>query len=179
MQELSVRELQTADIELIIKYWLDSPPAFLISMGVDLKKLPSMEEFNLMLSGQLKESYEEKKSYCIIWLRNNEPIGHSNVNKINYRKDAYMHLHLWNSENRMKGLGLELVKMTLPCFFNNLCLQTVYCEPYALNPAPNRILRKLGFKFIKEHVTIPGAINFEQPVNLYALNKEELTFISS
>jgi hypothetical protein len=45
----------------------------------------------------------------------------------------------------------------------------LYCEPYALNPAPNKTLEKLGFKFLKTYTTIPGWINFEQEVNLWEL----------
>lgn len=59
--------------------------------------------------------------------------------------------------------------MTLPYFFNKLQLKRLYCEPYALNPAPNKTLEKVGFTFVKEHLTIPGSLNFEQPAKLWEL----------
>jgi len=40
---LSAREIQRDDIELIAQYWLSPDSAFLISMGVDLNKLPSVD----------------------------------------------------------------------------------------------------------------------------------------
>ena len=109
----------------------------------------------------------------MIWQMDNEPIGHCNVNKIKFGEEAYMHLHLWNSDGRKKGMGAELVKMSLPYFFEKLELKKIYSEPYALNPAPNKTLVKAGFTFVKEYITTPGFLNFEQPVNLWELTYEQ------
>ena len=170
---LSVREIQKSDMEPITQYWLSADPAFLTGMGVDLNKMPSKEEWITMLSEQLTLSYPEKKSYCMIWQVDNKAIGHCNVNKIKFGEEAYMHLHLWNSDGRKKGMGTELVKMSLPYFFETLGLKKIYSEPYALNPAPNKTLKKAGFTFVKEYITIPGFLNFEQPVNLWELTYEQ------
>ncbi|MBL0054622.1 MAG: GNAT family N-acetyltransferase [Chitinophagaceae bacterium] len=170
---LSVRELSAGDIPLLTDYWLNSNPGFLSGMGVDLSKMPSRSDWHSMLEEQLHQSYAEKKSYCLIWLVNGEPVGHSNVNKIIFGQEAYMHLHLWTPDARQKGHGLNFVKMGIPLFFKNLELKTLYCEPYALNPAPNRILEKAGFQFLRTYTTIPGWLNFEQPVKLWSLSREE------
>ncbi len=170
---LSVREIQQSDIEPITQYWMSAAPAFLTGMGVDLSKMPSKEEWITMLSEQLAQSYPEKKSYCIIWQIDNKPIGHCNVNKIKFGEEAYMHLHMWNSDGRKKGMGTELVKMCLPYFFGNLKLKKIFSEPYALNPAPNKALEKAGFAFVKEYITIPGFLNFEQPVKLWEFTYEQ------
>ncbi|HEV8273791.1 MAG TPA: GNAT family protein, partial [Chitinophagaceae bacterium] len=142
-------------------------------MGVDLSKMPTREGWKEMLNEQLSQAYEEKKSYCIIWLLNDEPVGHSNVNRIIFGEEAYMHLHIWKPGNRTKGMGLQFVKMTLPFFFQNMKLKKICCEPFALNPAPNKTMEKLGFEFIKEYITIPGFINFEQPVKHWELTYEK------
>lgn len=170
--ELSVREIRQEDVARIIRYWMDSDRAHMEGMGVDLSKLPSEEEWTAMLSAQLTQSYEEKKSYCIIWQVDGEPVGHSNVNRIIFGEEAYMHLHLWHTGVRKRGMGTALVKMTMPYFFKNLKLKKLYCEPYALNPSPNKTLEKVGFELVKEYVTVPGAICFEQPVKLWELSYE-------
>jgi RimJ/RimL family protein N-acetyltransferase len=167
---LSVREIQQQDIDLLVRYWLQSDGAFLTAMGVDLTKIPSEENLRVMLSQQLDQRNQEKQSYCIIWEIDGEPCGHSNINRIIFGEEAYMHLHLWNAVSRQKGSGLALVKMTLPYYFENFHLKMLYCEPYALNPAPNKTLPKAGFRFVKEYVTIPGYLNFEQPVKRWELS---------
>ncbi|WP_162427457.1 GNAT family N-acetyltransferase [Pontibacter pudoricolor] len=173
MQHLSVRELQTEDIPLIADYWLTSEPDFLVGMGVDLAKVPSREELTAMLTYQLSLPVNQRMSYALIWLEDDKPVGHSNVNKIEFGESAYMHLHLWQPALRQKGAGTELVKQSLPYYFDKLQLKTLYCEPYALNPAPNKTLAKAGFEFVKQHTTIPGTINFEQEVNLWQLTREK------
>jgi RimJ/RimL family protein N-acetyltransferase len=173
MVELSVREIRHNDIEPLSDYWFKSDPEFLVSMGVDLSKMPTRDEWKQMLTEQISQSYKEKKSYCIIWLVNDEPIGHSNVNRIIFGEEAYMHLHIWKKDNRTKGLGLQFVKMTLPWFFEKMELQKLCCEPYSLNPAPNKTMEKLRFEFIKEYITVPGWINFEQPVKHWELSYEK------
>lgn len=168
---LSVRPLQASDIDDIADYWLHSDPDFLRGMGVDLDKLPSRSFWTDMLLEQLGQTLEEKKSYCFIWQLAGKAVGHSNVNKIVFGSEAYMHLHLWPTDIRQKGLGTAFVKMTLPYFFEHLQLQKIYCEPYSLNPAPNKTLEKAGFRFVKTYTTTPGWINFEQAVNLWEIER--------
>jgi RimJ/RimL family protein N-acetyltransferase len=175
---LSVRELQKEDIDAITDYWLGSDPAFLQGMGVNINKMPARDEWKDMLSEQLSQSYKEKKSYCIIWQVDDKPVGHSNINKIIFGEEAYMHLHIWNADVRKKGYGIPLIKMTLSWFFEKYKLKKLYCEPYALNSAPNKTLKKAGFEFIKEYITIPGWLNFEQPVNLWMMSYDRFKKIN-
>jgi RimJ/RimL family protein N-acetyltransferase len=174
---LSVREIEPADIEVLAQYWLSADLVFLSGMGVDVDKVPTRSQWIQMLSEQIKTPLEEKQSYCIIWQLDGRSIGHSNTRPIVFGEEAYMHLHLWDQTVRKKGLGVELVKMTLPYFFQNLQLKKLYCEPYALNPAPNRALQKVGFDFVKEYTTIPGPMNFEQPVKRWELSYDKFSFL--
>lgn len=174
---LSIRELQHSDIPLFLNYWFGSDESFLKGMGLDVSKLPSREKFASMLETLLATPVEQRMSYCIVWLQDGKPVGHCNTNPTSFGEEAKMHLHLWHSAERRKGLGTELVRMTLPRFFNDLQLKTLWCEPYALNPAPNKTLEKAGFEFIKEHITIPGAFNFEQPVKQWRMTREQFNSI--
>ncbi len=174
---LSVRPIQHKDIAALANYWLKSSDEHLIKMGVDLSKLPSREDLVSMLNSQLDTPIENKKSFALIWLLNGKAIGHCNVNQIEFNKQAFMHLHLWEQQTRHKGLGTQLVKLSIPIFFKALHLQQLFCEPYALNPAPNKTLERIGFSFVKEHVCIPGYLNFEQPVKRWVFNKEKLALI--
>jgi RimJ/RimL family protein N-acetyltransferase len=170
---LSVREMVEDDIEHFVRYWEEASPAHLEGMGVDLSKRPTRELFEKLVTSQLGQPMEERKAYFLTWVKDGHPVGSLHVNQIVFGKQAYMHLHLWDSENRQKGMGQKLVKKSLPFFFENLNLQQLFCEPYALNPAPNKTVEKLGFTFVIQHTTIPGASNFEQLVNLWKLTREQ------
>lgn len=176
---LSVREIEAGDVELIAGYWLSAGDDYLRGMGADPAKRPEREQLLQMLAAQLDQSYQQKQSYCIVWLVNDRPAGHSNVNKIVWGEEAYMHLHLWHPEARHKGWGPELVKMTLPYFFENLQLKKICCEPYTLNPSPNKVLEKAGFELISQYTTTPGWINFEQPVNHWEMSYDKYKSITT
>lgn len=168
---LNVRELEERDISLIADYWFTATPEHLHNMGVDPLKLPEKEQFESMLRTQLALPYPDKKAYALIWEVNKKPVGHCNVNPLFYGDYAYMHLHIWYPEVRKQGFGIELVKKSLPIFFDNLKLKKLFCEPYALNPSPNKLLEKVGFTFVKQHITTPGGITFEQSCNLWEITK--------
>jgi len=176
-ETLSVRELELQDIDLFAAYWLNSDESYLANMGVDIKKLPTKDEFLSYWKSQLEIPLEDRLSYCIIWQKNNIPIGHSSTRPTYFGKEAHMHLHLWNNHEREKGMGYEFVKLTIPLFFERLRLNDIYCEPYALNPAPNGLLKKAGFDFVKEYMTVPGPSNFQQQVKLWHLSRQKFVHL--
>ena len=174
---LSVRESDINDYEKVIDYFLKSDKAFLTNMGVDISKLPSRAEWLRILTADLSLDPESRQFFYVIWLLGNTAIGHSNINKIIYGEEAYMHLHLWEAHIRRKGIGYRLLKDTLPLYFNTYRLKNLYCEPSASNPAPNNTLKKLGFEFIKSYDTIPGWINYYQTVNRWGLTDKKFKLI--
>jgi len=170
---LSVRGMTLTDVAAIVNYWHEGDDHFLSNMGVDVAKLPPREDLTHILAEHLNTPLEKRRSYCVIWELNGEPIGHCNTNPTIFGEEAFMHLHTWQIETRQQGLGTEFVKMSLPYFFKNLQLKKLFCQPYALNDAPNKTLAKAGFEFVKEYVTVPGFLNFEQPVKQWQLTLEK------
>ena len=170
---LEVREIKQSDIPLLLDYWYSRTAEQLETMGADIGKMPEREVFRSRITEQLNQSYENKKAYATIWLLDGQPIGHNNINKIKYKEEAYMHLHIWDTNMRKSGYGLQLLQKSIPMFFNNFKLKNLFCEPFAKNPAPNKTLEKLGFTLIKKYTTIPGFINFEQEVAKWQLSKED------
>jgi len=171
---LSARPIALGDVEHLCDYWSNAGDQFLRGMGADPQKMPPREQFRQMLTHQVSLDFKDKQSFATIWELDGQPIGHCNVNKIIFGKEAYMHLHLWNQANRKSGMGQQLVKLSLPWFFDKLQLETLYCEPYALNPAPNKTFEKAGFEFVRSYICIPGTINFEQEVNLWRMERGQL-----
>lgn len=126
-----------------------------------------------MLQLHINTPFERKGTYALIWEADNIPVGHSNINKIIFGKEAYMHLHIWRSTWRKKGLGIQLVKKSLPIYFDKFNLEELICEPRSGNPAPNKTLENSGFEFEKKYITIPGIINYEQEVNRWKMKRSQ------
>ena len=160
------------EVQLIINYFLQSGHQFLIEMGVDPEKLPSEDKWINLLLDNFNRPINQKEYYHLIWDLNGSPVGHSNINKIVFGREAYMHLHLWYPGLRNRGFGTSYIQKSISIYFEKFNLQTLYCEPYALNLAPNKTLENVGFKFVKKYETTPGWINFYQPVNQWILTKD-------
>lgn len=171
IQNIKVREIRVGDLKSISNYWLTRTEKEFLAMGADISKFPSKKQFEQMIRNQIEAPMDKKKSYALIWELDGKAIGHCNVNQLEYGKAAHMHLHLWDSQHRKKGLGSSLVQLSIPFFFKNLKLKTLWCEPYAKNIAPNKTLPKAGFQFIKKYETIPGPINLLQEVHQYKMTK--------
>ncbi|WP_044212907.1 GNAT family N-acetyltransferase [Flammeovirga sp. OC4] len=170
--KIELRELQHHDIQDLINYWTKSDPDYLKSLGVDLQKLPPEEGFRGMLEQQIKLPYAEKQNYALIVIFDGVSIGHVNINEIHFGETAKMHLHLWKDEFRRGGIGVQMIQLAIPLFLEKFELKKLICEPYAENEAPNKTLKKVGFKFIKRYTTVPGSINFEQEVNQWEFSIE-------
>lgn len=166
----SVREMTKNDINLIVDYFLESSPEFLKGLGVDINKLPAKKDWRRIISDEFEKPVEFKKLFYVIWQINNIPVGHSHINDIIFGEEAYMHLHMWHPGNRNKGDGSYFVKKSMDYYFQKFKLKKLFCQPYALNPAPNKTLENAGFEFVKRFETIPGWLNFKQFVNLWVID---------
>jgi RimJ/RimL family protein N-acetyltransferase len=169
---LSVRTCDEGDYERIVDYFLRADPNFLLGMGVDISRLPDRAVWLQVLAEDHLRPVEQKNFFYLLWLADGVPVGHSNINKIIFGEEAYMHLHLWHTDKRQKGMGLAWLKMSLPRYFDQFKLKKLYCEPYAHNPAPNKTLERLGFELLGQYETVPGWINFYQPVNRWRMSHE-------
>ena len=158
------------DYERMVDYFLGADHVFLRGMGVDPNKLPQRETWLESLMRDHGRSVADRQRFYLAWIHDGEPVGHSSVNKIKIGEEAFIHLHLWVGGLRMHGLGTKFFEASAREFMGALRLKRIYCEPYAENPAPNRVLPKSGFRFVKRYRTIPGDINFEQDVNQYVLD---------
>ena len=170
--EVEVRPFSTReDCEAMINYFLTANDAFLRGMGVDPAKLPKKEDWLPLVLLDLEKEDFSKDRFCLGWRYQGKLVGHSSINKIKVGEEALIHLHLWESPLRKNGLGSEFFKQSVNFYFRRVAFKRLLCEPYADNPAPNRALSKLGFRFIKKYKTTPGNINFEQEVNQYELTQ--------
>ena len=171
---MQVRPLTKEEIPLIVSYFFSATPGFLRGMGANPDKLPNKLEWTQTIEKEIDLPLEEKKLFYLLWVHNHKPIGHSNLTFLEYGKEASMHLHLWSSDLRKKGLGLAFLHQCILYYFEYFKLKTLICGPYARNKAPNAILPQLGFTKTRTYRTTPGAMNFEQEVNRWEMKKENL-----
>jgi RimJ/RimL family protein N-acetyltransferase len=172
MQFRGIRAVSGIDeYQVIVDYFLGAPEAYLRGMGVDPARLFGREEWLQRLWADHQRPDAEKETCFVIWEIDGVAAGHSNINKIRYGDEAFIHLHLWQPNLRRRGAGRELFRQSAEHFLERFRLKRLICEPFAGNPAPNRVVPRAGFRFIRCYLREAGGINFEQEVNRYELER--------
>jgi RimJ/RimL family protein N-acetyltransferase len=82
-----------------------------------------------------------------------------------------MHLHVALADHRNQGIGTQCVRQSIEIYFRELKLKRLLCEPNAFNVGPNRTLQKVGFKYVKTHMTVPGSLNYHQAVTQWIIER--------
>ena len=173
IDEIEVRPFSSrAEYELMLDYFYKADDPFLRGMGVDRLKLPERGKWLAALLVDHKKPDKEMDRFYLVWMFRGRRVGHSSISNIVVGTEAYIHLHLWDPKLRKSGLGTEFVRRSANFFFERFNLKKLVCEPWAENPAPNRVLEKLGFKFVRRYRTIPVVIAYEQDVNRYELDRK-------
>jgi len=113
----------------------------------------------------------ERASFEIVWLLNDEVVGFSTVDKLVFGEQANMHLHLVEPDRRRSGMGVQFVRMSARLYFDTLELRRIFCQPNALNTAPNRTLQAAGFRYVKTLMTAPSPLNYRQPITRWVLEQ--------
>jgi RimJ/RimL family protein N-acetyltransferase len=176
IEEIEVRPFSSREeYELMLDYFYKADEPFLRGMGVDPLKLPQRDKWLDALLVDHEKPDKERDRFYLVWIFRGQRVGHSSINNIIHGTEAFIHLHLWNSKMRTASLGTEFVRRSANFFFERFNLQKLVCEPWAENPAPNRVLEKLGFTFVRRYRTIPGVIAYEQDVNRYELRRSNQT----
>jgi RimJ/RimL family protein N-acetyltransferase len=167
----TVRLMIRAEADLIIDYFTSATSEHLETLGVDPTRLPAVAAWRQHYDREFDLPVERRASLMLIWLEDDQPVGFSPADKIVFGERANMHLHLFQPDNRARGLGVACVRRSVDLFFTTLQLKQLFCEPNAFNVAPNRTLQKAGFKYLKTHMTVPGPINFHQAVTRWVLER--------
>ncbi|HEX3484693.1 MAG TPA: GNAT family protein [Micropepsaceae bacterium] len=169
--QLAVREMAPDEAHLVVDYFYTSTPEYLDGMGVDPSRLMSPDAWRAFLQSEFSLPPGKRQVFFVLWLLDGQPVGFSGCNKIVFGESAFMHLHVSVPEHRQKGIGTECVRRSVDIYFEALRLKRLFCEPNAFNTGPHRTLQKCGFKYLKTYMTVPGAINFHQPVTRWVLER--------
>ncbi len=175
MVTYAVRPLGPDDIDFFVSYFVDADEALLLKIGVDLLKMPKREDFAASIERDLAKPLIEHERYILIWELDGERAGISSIDKIQYGKQANMHLHVTEEGDRMKGHGTEFVRRSVPVYFDTFDLQVLYCQPNAFNTAPNRALQQAGWRYVETVRCVPGWLNFHQPVTRWKFTREMMS----
>jgi RimJ/RimL family protein N-acetyltransferase len=166
---LDVRAMELDETGIIIDYFHSSTPEHLDTLGVDPTRMPDPERWRQSYEREYAQPLEQRKAFQVVWLLDDEVVGFSTVDKLCFGDQANMHLHIVRPDRRQSGLGVEYVRRSAALYFETLQLQRLFCQPNALNTAPNRTLQAAGFRYVKTLMTAPAPLNYRQPITRWVL----------
>ena len=169
-----VRPLTPDEHARVVDYFHSAGDDLLKIMGVERVLLKPRDGWLAALLADLDRPLEERQRFYVGWELDGALIGHSMLSDIEFGKEARIHLHIWVSPKRRGGLGSWFFSNSAAFFIETFQLQTLICEPHAENPAPNALLKKVGFHLVRSYWTRPGAHCFEQVVNRYEIDHTEI-----
>ncbi|WP_145990437.1 hypothetical protein [Psychroflexus sp. MES1-P1E] len=92
--EITIKQFEHKDAELIVKYWYSLTDFELLKFGADKTKFLKPKDWTRKLKEEIDKNLEQKQFYYLLWFLDNIPVGHSNIDKIKFGETAFMHLHL-------------------------------------------------------------------------------------
>src|SRR6202163_553387 len=123
IEEIEVRPFSIREeYELMLDYFYKADEPFLRGMGVDQLRLPQRDKWLDALLVDHKKQDKERHRFYLVWIFRRQRVGHSSINNIIHGTEAFIHLHLWNSNLRKAGLGTEFVRRSANFFFDRFNL---------------------------------------------------------
>lgn len=150
--DLSVRPLAAEDFDSFINYWLGLSQAEIDRLGIAIDRLPSAARMRSDLEAMLAAPDDSVRSFVLAWCIDREAIGHSSLKDIVPADSGSIHLHMWRADLRGKGHGSYLFSLAAVDSYKRFKLKRIICEPKADNPAPNRLLQRIGFPLISTRI---------------------------
>lgn len=155
----------------VVDYFHSSTAEHLEMLGVDPTRLPTKAAWADRFLQIFASPLEKRAAFYITWLNDQEIIGFSSCDKIQFGGQAHMHLHLIEPNLRRLGAGTECVRQSVEIYFKRLEIKRLIFEPNSFNTGPNRALQNAGFKYVKTHMTVPGPLNFHQAVTRWMIER--------
>ena len=155
------------DVPRIVSYVVDSSPADRERLG--MTNVPARETLTESLLEACAAPEASARSFYLIWEIDGLPVGFASLKAIVPGEHGGMHLHMWDAELRGRGFGAALFCRSALDFHDRFRLKSIVCEPRAANPAPNRMLRRIGFPLVETYVGASSELSAVCELNRYEI----------
>ncbi len=175
VDRVSLRDLREEDIPHLRRYWFDSPPEYLEAMGVDPKKLPPQEKFEIGLLEKCRGP--SSKLNALIILFDDHPVGFHTINPLVEDDYGIFHAHIWDSQFRRKGIASISYPKACWIFFRRFGLKRILFKTPTQNTGSIRVKEKLGIRYIGDETVGFGIVKDGTLAKVFELTREESDFL--
>jgi len=150
-RSIDVRHIQPADLPDLKKYFFESPPEFLRSIGLKPMLPAEAADFDLRWQQRFADR-QQNPIPCLTVFLGDERVGVHSSTHYQAGHSLIMHAHFFRSDRRGQGIGTISYVKALDIFFGEFGLQEILFKTPRQNRAPMRIKEKLGLLPIAEEV---------------------------
>jgi RimJ/RimL family protein N-acetyltransferase len=172
---VSIRELSTAEVPFILDYWLNSPPGYLESIGVDPAKLPPRAEFERSLREKCEWPVAKRGVLVIIY--RGQAVGFHTLHPIAEGDYGIFHAHLWDESVRDRGIATVSYVKACHIFLNRFGLKRILFKTPIQNKGSIRVKEKLGIRYLHEERVSFGIVKDATLAKVFELTRDECDFL--
>jgi RimJ/RimL family protein N-acetyltransferase len=137
----ALRDLNSEDVDAIARYWFTSSEEFLDFMGIDRKRLGTMEDTRQRFLRAVRTGDSNQQSFALAITLDDEFIGYTLLNR--YAPEAnYSHWHITNPDLRGTGISSILYPHRIKTYFDLVPIERLTHQTRTRNIAVNRMLDK-------------------------------------
>lgn len=167
-----VRAIAEADLVIQDAYLKSASDEFLRNIGFNPDSVrSSVRDYEVFRVSQ-KPAVRDRVIHSFVFELDGKVIGSSTLKSIKFGESAEIHGHIYDAENRGKGVVSKLMPEYLKFIFDVFELQVLIAEPSASNRAPNEILKKLGAMLTETYVAPATKTLIERTTNRYEISRE-------
>ncbi len=171
-ENLIIRDIQESDIEPLLKYWHESDPEYLWSLGVDIEKLTTKEATRARLLSAINQDAKESDHATLIVEINGEVVAYTNFHP-EREGEGYMHAHILEERFRSSGIGSFVFIPVVDVIFQQMKLKRLLFEVSPTNKRINGLIQKFGFQPEERYVENPNGMARPGMFNVYKIPKED------
>jgi hypothetical protein len=123
---VTVRQMELAEAQLIIDYFHSATPEHLELVGVDPTRLPEPAGWMDGYASDRRQPVQNRESLLVAWEVDGKKVGFSTADTITFGKEARMHLHILDPVDRGAGIGVRCVRETARLYFDVLELDRLF-----------------------------------------------------
>jgi RimJ/RimL family protein N-acetyltransferase len=162
-----LRDMVEGDVDTIVRYWHDSDPGFLHSLGADVSKLVSRDATRERLLTSGKEALQPSKAYFAV-VCGAELLAYTNLN---FRSDAEAcaHFHVLKRTPKVKAIMYVLFPEVIRTFFSRFQLERIEMQTLPENKNIDRLLRRFGLIPSRTFLANPDGFGRPGELNIWEL----------
>lgn len=150
----TLRDFGTEDVEAIVRYWFTSGDEFLDFMGIDRRRLGTMEDTRQRFLRAIRTGDSNQGTFALAITFNGELAGYTLLNRYTPETN-YSHWHITVPHLRASGISTALYPYRIKAYFDLVPIERLIHQTRTRNAAVNRMLDK--------YVPVTETRHIEQP----------------